>query len=202
MTVLFTKHRLTLINVLQCTTLDRLTGGSTLFLHHPGATTPGGIISPESLKADVYINPRVLAEDGDLHQAIADISQLFIERFATPLAHHFAACRTLNGWPASTGSSTTPSRIPATHHNHLPLIPTPVTKSSCHFHIRGRPSGSLAQLMGLNTILLSAIPQGSPLTWNTQPIPVSSAPVDPNVLNIQAMNLVGPLIYIRSKLMF
>ncbi|KAG1871680.1 hypothetical protein F4604DRAFT_1681473 [Suillus subluteus] len=165
-----------------CTTLDRLTGGSTLFFHHPGATAPGGNINPESLKADVYINPRVLAEDGELHHTIAEISQLFIERFATPLAHRFAASHILNGWPPSTGSNTTPACACATQYSRLSLIPAPFTKSSCHFHI-------LAQLMGLNTPLLSAVPQGSPLTWNMQAVPVSSAPANPNTLNIQALNL-------------
>ncbi|KAG0691757.1 hypothetical protein DFH29DRAFT_1010267 [Suillus ampliporus] len=43
--------------------------------------------------------------------------------------------------------------------------------------------------MGLNTPLLSAIPQGSPLTWDMQVVPVSLVPVDPNTLNIQAINL-------------
>ncbi|KAG0693668.1 hypothetical protein DFH29DRAFT_1007036 [Suillus ampliporus] len=161
-----TDHTRTILSLIfdLCTTLDRHMGGSTLFFHYPGATTLGGIISPESLKADVYINPRVLAEDRELHQTIAAISQLFIERLVTPLHK--------------------PSHTPATQYNRLPLVPTPITKSSCHFDIRGRPSGSLAQLMGLNTPLLSAVPQGSPLTWNMQVVPVSSAPVDPNTLNI------------------
>ncbi|KAG1861462.1 hypothetical protein C8R48DRAFT_604475 [Suillus tomentosus] len=189
-----------------CTALDRLTGGSTLFFHHPGATVPGGDITPESLKADVYVNPRVLAENEELHQIVAELSQFFIERFATPLAHRFATCRTLNNWPASSGSSTTPSRSSTANYNRVPLVPAPLINSSCHFHVRGRPSGSLAQLIGLNTTLLSVVPQGSPLTWNTKAVPIFSAPADPNTTNIQAItsniqaiDLVGQYICNRSR---
>ncbi|KAG2117376.1 uncharacterized protein F5147DRAFT_768751 [Suillus discolor] len=114
-----------------CTALDRLTGGSTLFFHHP--------------------------ENEELHQIVAELSQLFIKCFAMPLAHRFATCHTLNNWPASSGSS--------------------------------HPSGSLAQLIGLNTILLSVVPQGLPLTWNTKAVPIFSAPADPNTSNIQAIDL-------------
>ncbi|KAG1798263.1 uncharacterized protein HD556DRAFT_1440600 [Suillus plorans] len=172
-----------------CTALDRLTGGSTLFFHHPGATVPGGDITPESLKADVYVNPRVLAENEELHQIVAELSQFFIEHFATPLAHRFATCHTLNNWPASSGSSTTPSHSSTANYNRVPLVPAPLINSSCHFHVRGRPSSSLAQLIGLNTTLLSVVPQGSPLTWNTKAVPIFLAPADPNTSNIQAIDL-------------
>lgn len=177
-----------------------------MFFHHPGATVPGGDITPESLKADVYVNPRVLAENEELHQIVAELSQFFIERFATPLAHRFATCHTLNNWPASSGSSTTPSRSSTANYNCVPLVPAPLINSSCHFHVRGRPSGSLAQLIGLNTTLLSVVPQGSPLTWNTKAVPIFSAPADPNMTNIQAItsniqviDLVGQYICNRSR---
>ncbi|KAG1727583.1 uncharacterized protein EDB91DRAFT_1253844 [Suillus paluster] len=61
-----------------CTILDRLTGGSTIILHHPGATSPNADVVPESLKAEVYINPRVLAEHQELHPVLAQITQTFI----------------------------------------------------------------------------------------------------------------------------
>lgn len=161
-----------LIYILQCTALDRLTGGSTLLFHHPGATAPGSDIVPESLKADIYVSPRVLGEDVNLHQAVAEMSQLFIERFATPLAHRFEASRVLNNWPTHSASSTTPSR-PSTQSSILPLIPAPVSRTSCHFQVRGRAPGRLAQTIGLNTSFASYVPQGSPLTWVTQAVPVT-----------------------------
>ncbi|KAG1883667.1 hypothetical protein F4604DRAFT_1920175 [Suillus subluteus] len=157
-----------------CTALDRLMGGSTLVFHHPGATAPGGDITPESLKADIYVNPRVLAEDINLHQAVAEMSQFFIEHFATPLAHQFAASRVLNNWSTPSASSTTPSRPPSTQSNHLPLIPMPVSRTSCHFQVCGRATGRLAQAIGLNTSFLSTVPQqGSPLAWLVQAVPVT-----------------------------
>ncbi|KAG1765885.1 hypothetical protein EV702DRAFT_981242 [Suillus placidus] len=126
------------------TTLDRVTGGSTLFFHHPGATAPGGNISPESLKADVYIDPRVLAEDGELYYTIAGISQLFIEHFATPLAHRFAASHIPNGWPPSTGSSMTPLHARATQYSIFP--------SSLH------PSQSHCAIFTCEAVHLAALP--------------------------------------------
>ncbi|KAG1859682.1 hypothetical protein F4604DRAFT_1684637 [Suillus subluteus] len=157
----------------QCTALDRLTGGSTLLFHHPGATVPGSDITPELLKAEVYVNPRVLGEDINLHQAVAEMSQIFIEQFATPLTHQFAASHTLNNWPTSSASSMTPSHPPSTQSNLLPLIPVPVSRALCHFQVCGHPAGSLAQIIGLNSVFVSSVPQGSPLTWVAQAVPVT-----------------------------
>ncbi|KAG1793667.1 uncharacterized protein HD556DRAFT_1443456 [Suillus plorans] len=126
-----------------CTALDRLTGGSTLVFHHPGATAPGGNMTPESLKADIYVNPRVLAEDINLHQAVAEMSQFFIKCFATPLAHRFVVSRMLNNWSTPSAS------------------------------ICGHATGRLVQAIGLNISFLSSVPQGSPLVWLVQVVPVT-----------------------------
>ncbi|KAG1721781.1 uncharacterized protein EDB91DRAFT_1274880 [Suillus paluster] len=84
-----------------CTTLDRLTGGSTIVLHHPGTTSPTLDISPENLKAEVYINPKVLLDHHELHSVIAQISQLFITDYAMPLARAFAKNWIQNNWNGS-----------------------------------------------------------------------------------------------------
>lgn len=169
-----------LIYTSQCTALDRLTGGSTLLFHHPGATAPGSDIVPELLKADIYVNPRVLGEDINLHQAVAEMSQLFIEHFAAPLAHQFAASCMLNNWPTQSASSTTLSR-PSAQPSILPLIPALISRSSCHFQVCGRAPGRLAQAIGLNMSLISYVPQGSPLTWVTQAIPVTPIATRPQM---------------------
>jgi hypothetical protein len=65
-------------------------GGSTIVLHHPGTTSPGLDVSPENLKAEVYVNPKVLLDHHELHSVIAQMSQLFIADYVTPLAQAFA----------------------------------------------------------------------------------------------------------------
>ncbi|KAG2154330.1 uncharacterized protein EDB93DRAFT_1081836 [Suillus bovinus] len=133
----------TIFDLASCTTLDRLTGGSTIVLHHPGATPPSLDISPENLKAEVYINPKVLSEHRELHSVVAQISQLFIADYATPLARAFAQNCIHNNWKGSGPVSQTPSKGKTTSKGKqveiAPLIPSPISPSSAHFTFYGRP---------------------------------------------------------------
>ncbi|KAG2096125.1 uncharacterized protein F5147DRAFT_656726 [Suillus discolor] len=154
----------------QCTALDRLTGGSTIVLHHPGATPPGLDISPENLKAEVYINPKVLSEHRELHLVVAQISQLFIANYATPLAQAFAENRIRNNWKGSGPVSQMPSKGKTTSKGKqadtTPLIPSPISPSSAHFTFYGRPRGSLEGLMTSTSNILLYIPSyDSRITW-------------------------------------
>ncbi|KAG2352376.1 hypothetical protein BDR07DRAFT_1313904 [Suillus spraguei] len=125
-----------------CTLLDRLTGGSTVFLHHPGAVPPKSSITPQMLNAHVYANPKVLAEHPELHAVIAQISQLFTSHYATPLAESFATSCYRAGW----SSSSTQQAYPQANRmddSKLPLVPPPITPGSSHFVIPGRPMDTL-----------------------------------------------------------
>ncbi|KAG1870567.1 hypothetical protein C8R48DRAFT_771013 [Suillus tomentosus] len=72
-----------------CAVLDRLSGGVTLCIHHPGATAPLTDLQPQDLSASLYLNPKLLAEPLWCHQPIAEITQMFIERCALPVAQSF-----------------------------------------------------------------------------------------------------------------
>ncbi|KAH7904909.1 hypothetical protein BJ138DRAFT_1118961 [Hygrophoropsis aurantiaca] len=125
----------------KCTALDRLTGGTTLVLHHRGAMQPGAEVLPENMNADVYLNPQILTRHPELHTAIAEIVQLFIEKLAVPSAKAFVDARLAHGWKEA---NETPQR-PRQHINllTLPLVPQPTTANSTRFVFPGRPSQSL-----------------------------------------------------------
>ncbi|KAG2741253.1 hypothetical protein P692DRAFT_20956464 [Suillus brevipes Sb2] len=57
-------------------------------IEESGSTTNADVV-PESLKAEVYVNPRVLAKHQELHPVLAQITQTFIADYAAPLAHAF-----------------------------------------------------------------------------------------------------------------
>ncbi|KAG1721786.1 hypothetical protein EDB19DRAFT_1600794, partial [Suillus lakei] len=126
-----------------CTVLDRLTGGSTIVLHHPGAMSPNMNIAPETLKANVYINPKVLEEHHELHAVVAQITQLFLSDYATPLANAFADTCTRHKWGNSTMAQTPTKGKARTEDPIMPLIPRPIAPTSAHFIFPGRPAGSL-----------------------------------------------------------
>lgn len=152
----------------QCTALDRLTGGSTIVLHHPGATSPGLDVSPENLKAEVYVNPKVLLDHHELHSVIAQISQLFIADCATPLARAFAENWIQNNWNSS--GSQMPSKGKTTlkgkgQADVMPLVPSPVSPSSTHFTFHGRPRGSLEGLLSSGSVLSYMPIYDGRITW-------------------------------------
>ncbi|KAG1848434.1 hypothetical protein F4604DRAFT_1593923 [Suillus subluteus] len=141
-----------------CTVLDRLTGGSTIVLHHPGATSPNVKIAPETLKANVYINPKVLEEHHELHAVVAQITQLFLSDYATPLANAFADTRTRHKWGNSMMAQTPTKGKAQTEDPIMPLIPRPIVPTSAHFIFPGRPAGSLEQLLSSSDYVLSHAP--------------------------------------------
>ncbi|KAG2154305.1 uncharacterized protein EDB93DRAFT_1102436 [Suillus bovinus] len=157
---------------------DRLTGGSTIVLHHPGATPPALDISPENLKAEIYINPKVLSEHCELHSVVAQISQLFIADYVTPLAQAFTENRIHNNWKGSSPVSQTPSKGKTTSKGKqveiVPLIPSPVLPSLAHFTFYGCPRGSLEGLMTSNSNILSYMPSyDSRIMWKPTQIRLS-----------------------------
>lgn len=161
---------------MQCTVLDRLTGGSTIVMHHPGATAPNTPIVPESLKANIYVNPKVLLEHHKLHPVVAEITQLFLAKYATPLAQSFASSCTKKGWRS--GGSQTPAKDKRRAETSLlPLIPPPITPSSSHFVFPGRPDGSLEVLLSTESHILSYIPRhyDTQITWVASQVGVQSS---------------------------
>ncbi|KAH0827421.1 hypothetical protein J3R83DRAFT_4096 [Lanmaoa asiatica] len=125
------------------TTLDRLSGGSTVILHYSGVTPPYADVIPEHLSIDAYLNPRALAEHPKLHQVGASLAQTFVEEWALPIARAFRDHRAQHNW----------KQEPATRIHRqmdftaLPLIPCPARPLSCSFVFPGRPPLQLAQML-------------------------------------------------------
>ncbi|KAG0693207.1 hypothetical protein DFH29DRAFT_816579 [Suillus ampliporus] len=155
-----------------CTLLDRLTGGSTLFLHHPGVVPPNSSITPQMLNAHVYANLKVLTEHPDLHVVIAQISQLFTAHYATLLAESFATSCYHAGWSSSSTQDTYP-QANRMDDSKLLLVPPPITPGSSHFVIPGRPMDTLHRLLS-STQLLSHLPKSdaSHITWAPAQVPM------------------------------
>ncbi|KAG2739821.1 hypothetical protein P692DRAFT_201811305 [Suillus brevipes Sb2] len=160
-----------------------LTGGSTIVLHHPGATSPNADVVPESLKAEVYVNPRVLAEHQELHPVLAQITQTFIADYAAPLAHAFAETRSRK-WGKSTPSkgNATPSKGKEKFDTILPLVPLPVSPNSAHFVFHGRPAGSLECLLNSSSHILSYAPSpyDGNVIWEPTQVQIRHACADYN----------------------
>ncbi|KAH7911641.1 hypothetical protein BJ138DRAFT_985364, partial [Hygrophoropsis aurantiaca] len=140
-----------------CTLKDRLTGGTTIVMHHPGATEPDIYLAPENLKADVFVDPRMLAKHPELHAITAEMVQLFIEHWACVNAADFRVARTILGW--SKGDKITlPHTTPKKSNRSLPLIPAPFPPSSNHFTFNGRAAGVLQDVLSAPEGATSYIP--------------------------------------------
>ncbi|KAG1739465.1 uncharacterized protein EDB91DRAFT_1082399 [Suillus paluster] len=141
-----------------CTVLDRLSGGTTLCLHHPGATAPLTDIHAEDLSASLYINPKLLAQQTECHQTIAQITQLFIEGCALPVAQSFRKAQLAHGWRQDL---------------QMVLIPP-------DFDILGRPVGCLDHIFATRATTDSMVPFSSisgrlsSVRWINQQVPLSS----------------------------
>ncbi|KAG1780202.1 hypothetical protein EV702DRAFT_1255566 [Suillus placidus] len=120
---------------------NRLTGGSTIVLHHPGATSPGLDVSPENLKAEVYVNPKPepLQKIGFRIIGTGSSSQM-----------------------PSKGKTTSKGKGRA---DVMPLVPSPVSPSSTHFTFHGRPRGSLEGLLSSGSILSYMPVYDGRITW-------------------------------------
>ncbi|KAG1874871.1 hypothetical protein F4604DRAFT_1550938, partial [Suillus subluteus] len=158
-----------------CTLLDRLSGGSTIVLHHPGATAPNADLSMENISANVYLNPKVLYDLPELHVVAAELVQSFIERWAIVIAQKFKERRIAHQWKQDVLEQQPLASAP--HRDSHPLIPQPcdLPSGSC-FEFIGRVPGSLAHP------LLSHFPQTSGVTapkivaWCLQQVPLSNRP--------------------------
>ncbi|KAJ6481139.1 hypothetical protein C8R45DRAFT_1100696 [Mycena sanguinolenta] len=138
----YAEHRKFLDGLIQLifdlvTKWDRVTGGTTIVIHTPGATAPKVAPVPEQLKAVVHLSPRFIHDHPEAHASIAFLVQTYIEKIGVPTAHDWVR-RVTNFWPLSRSLDTTRRRNFA----HLPLIPNPVKNTTLRV-FRGRPEGQL-----------------------------------------------------------
>lgn len=170
-----------------------MTGGSTIILHHPGATSPNVNIAPETLKANIYINSKVLEEHEELHAVVAHITQLFVADYATPLANAFADTHTRHKWGNSTMVQTPTKGKAQTEEPIMPLIPCPILPTSAHFVFPGRPAGSLERLLSSSDHVLSHAPSidNNTIVWKPHQIHLMQGRDLPSIQGHVTMAAIG-----------
>ncbi|KAJ6536528.1 hypothetical protein DFH09DRAFT_1091283 [Mycena vulgaris] len=114
----------TIFDLIQATKWDRSAGITTMILHVEGATIPGAPLSPEYMKAHVYIPPSFLAKNPASHDVIASIVQSFIQNVGILTAAGWTPRRTsyyvFRGRPAATVLPVPPAPTPPAP----PALPT------------------------------------------------------------------------------
>lgn len=126
-------------------------GSTTMVIHVEGTTIPGAALTPEFLKAHVYLPPLFVHENPASHAALAAMVQLFIEHVGIPTAASWTRRARARNWPLTQAGST-PAAPPA----YIPLIPDPAPRSS-YYLFRGRPPTGIAP-----SILLAAADPPAP----------------------------------------
>lgn len=121
-----------------------MSGGSTIFLYHPGATISQTDLTLAILTAKVYIDPKILHD--------------------YPVTQAFRVWHISHGW-RQVGMDT---QAPASTHSGDPhLVPLPIDVPSAGFFTSiGRHSGSLEQILSFHTVhshLFDASPIGRAL---------------------------------------
>ncbi|CAL1708809.1 unnamed protein product [Somion occarium] len=128
------------------TAWDRITGGTTILIHIDGTLEPDAPVSPEYVKAHVYLNPGLLEDMPETTAAVVRMVQLFIEDIGLPVIRRWFRAFKKEGF-SLTKHSTRAIRIPSS----IPLIPRPVPRCSTHHIFRGHPTGALdARLASLS----------------------------------------------------
>ncbi|KAJ7027668.1 hypothetical protein C8F04DRAFT_1266772 [Mycena alexandri] len=77
---------------------DRTFGSTTMILSINGTTSPGTPVSPDYLRASVYLPPSFLRRTPEAHPAIANIAQTFIESVGVPTVRAWVQDATATGW--------------------------------------------------------------------------------------------------------
>ncbi|KAG2336337.1 hypothetical protein BDR05DRAFT_953438 [Suillus weaverae] len=161
-----------------CTLLDRLSGGSTIVLHHPGATAPQTDLTPANLTAKVYIDPKVLHDHPPLHIVAAELIQTFIQCWATPVAQAFRDRHISHGWRQVGVDTQAPAPTPSGDPQALVPLPVDVLSSSS-FEFISHHSGSLEWILPSHTVhshFPDAITDGKGITWSLKSISLSNQP--------------------------
>ncbi|EIW83671.1 hypothetical protein CONPUDRAFT_70641 [Coniophora puteana RWD-64-598 SS2] len=184
------------------TLLDRLTGGISVFLHHPGAHDPTASTDVHNLRAHAYMNPRFLHRHPYSHVHVAELVQLFVEHFAYPNVTDFNEARHAKGWGSMASGSKEPHPIPT----NLPLVPSPASPHATELIFQGRVPGSLAEaLADPDCPPVTHIPTPTPgqtefLRWKLTPLPLGlndmlssyGAPPSPEFIRIDLEEVSRP----------
>ncbi|KAF8210734.1 hypothetical protein K438DRAFT_1958957 [Mycena galopus ATCC 62051] len=128
---------------------DRALGGTTMILHVDGTAHPAAPLTPEYLKANVYLPPSFIQENPDSHQSLTSIAQLFLEHVGVPtVAAWTRRGRALNWSLGQQGIA------PAPPCRNLPVIPSAEAPGSSHYVFRGRPATGTAPVVAPVSVTL------------------------------------------------
>jgi len=118
----------------QAACLDRVSGGTTMVLHSSGTTVPGAPHRSEYLKALGYLPPAFVRHNPQMHSAILQIVQLFIENIAVKTSDDWTACiKSHLGWTLKQTGNPQPNRA-------VIGMPAPDVNSA-QYTFLGQPSG-------------------------------------------------------------
>ncbi|KAH7903299.1 hypothetical protein BJ138DRAFT_1120526 [Hygrophoropsis aurantiaca] len=117
----------------------------------------------------------MLASHPELHQTVAEMSQVFLERWAVANVEDFRHGRGVLGWKSEGVSFKKPPYEKSSKNFHaLPLVPAPSIPTVSRFVIDGRPRGVLDELLASpKHVAKSTLPSlADSVTWEEAYVPV------------------------------
>ena len=159
---------------------DRLSGGTSFWMHSAGTRMPHTPANPEEAKMDVFL-PYLLIDDPAVRIVIARMVQMFAENIAVPTMMRWDVAKGLN-----VGGRLYNANTPRQPSNRAPLpyiIPNNI--NTPYITMYGRAPGSLENLIAAfhsAVVPAAAAPLASatavaPVPATTAPVPATIAPV-------------------------
>lgn len=115
-----------------------MNGGYTMVISLPGSLRPGSLVTPENIKADVYLPQYLINELPQIKPLTATLIQTFIETIGVEVCARWFRAAT-NHWDIQSGENITGRGLPVV----FPNSPT----HSCFYEFWGHPPGELEQLI-------------------------------------------------------
>lgn len=118
---------------------DRLNGGCSITISLSGALRPGSHVTPENIKADVYLPRYLIEERPHFKPIIAALVQTFIENIGVEISERWLRGAAAMHWDFRGGETTA---LPGA----LPIFPESAN-DSCHYVFWGHTAGELEELI-------------------------------------------------------
>ena len=115
-----------------------MNGGYTMVISVPGSLRPGSLITPENIRAEVYLPQYLIDELSALKPVIATLIQTFIETIGMEVSERWLRAAE-DRWTLQGGQSITGQGEPVI----FPKSPD----NSCYYEFWGHPRGELEELI-------------------------------------------------------
>lgn len=116
-----------------------MSGGCTIAISLAGGLRPGSRVTPENIRAEVYVPPHLMEERPHLKPVIATLVQSFIKKVGLEVSERWLLCAEAMNWDIQHGDNITGPRM-------LSVFPKPA-HGSCHYTFWGRTAGELEELI-------------------------------------------------------